>query len=131
VLRQVARHARFDFIGLPLLGKLYVRRKDVPNLPAGAGVASRPWIKMAADLVGWLGPQIPAGTPSPWVVVDGGHDHLPHSSDRISPLVEASTPLLGDTPPQGLRQGRVLVGPVTADRLDVAPQTGPDTLEAR
>jgi hypothetical protein len=37
-LSRVARHGRFGAIGLPLLGSLYVRKKDVPTLPAGSGV---------------------------------------------------------------------------------------------
>jgi len=40
-LSRVAHHARCGVIGLPLLGMLYVRKKDVPSLPVGAGVTFR------------------------------------------------------------------------------------------
>jgi DDE superfamily endonuclease len=73
MLSRIVRHTSFGVIGLPLLGDLYVRKKDVPTLPAEAGLAFRTKIELAADLVGWLRSQLPAGNPPTWIVVDGGY----------------------------------------------------------
>ena len=53
-LSRVAHHARCGVIGLPLLGMLYVRKKDVPGLPAGAGITFATKLEMAAEAVTWL-----------------------------------------------------------------------------
>jgi hypothetical protein len=73
VLARVARHARFGAIGLPLLGLLYVRRKDVPNLPARVGVPFRTKLAMAADAIRRLRRHL-AGRARPvpvWLAMDG------------------------------------------------------------
>jgi hypothetical protein len=72
-LSRVARHGRFGAIGLPLLGRLYVREKDVPALPAGSGVTFATKLEMAAEQVTWLRRQLPGDSVRPWVVVDGGY----------------------------------------------------------
>lgn len=71
-LSRVAHHARCGVIGLPLLGMLYVRKKDVPSLPVGAGVTFRTKLVMAAEMVTWLRSQLPSEA-QPWAVVDGGY----------------------------------------------------------
>jgi hypothetical protein len=73
VLSRLVRHATFGLIGVPLRGHLYVRKTDVPKLPATVGVNFRTKLELAADLVGWLQPLLPASTPAPWIVVDGGY----------------------------------------------------------
>jgi hypothetical protein len=73
VLSRVVHHDRFGTIGLPILGQLYVRKKDVPELPPGAGIEFRTKLEMAAGQVAWLGSQLPGEAGSPWVVVDGGY----------------------------------------------------------
>ena len=72
-LSRVVHHARRGVIGLPLLGMLYVRKKDVPGLPAGAGVAFRTKLVMAAEAVTWLRNQRAGAAVPAWVVVDGGY----------------------------------------------------------
>jgi DDE superfamily endonuclease len=73
VLSRLARHPDSGVIGLPLLGHLYVRKTDVPKLPPSAGITFRTKLQQAADLVNWLRSHLPADTPPPWVVVDGGY----------------------------------------------------------
>jgi hypothetical protein len=73
VLSRVVHHDRFGTIGLPILGQLYVRKKDVPELPPGAGIEFRTKLEMAAEQVAWLGSQLSGEAGSPWVVVDGGY----------------------------------------------------------
>ena len=72
-LSRVARQARCGAIGLPLLGRLDVRKKGIPGLPARAGIVFRTKLQMAAEMVAWLSRQLPEGGPVPWVVVDGGY----------------------------------------------------------
>jgi DDE superfamily endonuclease len=83
-LSRVAHHARCGVIGLPLLGMLYVRKKDIPGLPDGAGVAFRTKLEMAAEAVAWLGPRLP-GDAKPWVAVDGGYA----KRDFLKPAIKA------------------------------------------
>jgi hypothetical protein len=72
-LSRVAHHARCGVIGLPRLAMLYVRRVDVPSLPAGAGIAFRTKLEMAAEAVTWLRSELPGDARPPWVVADGGY----------------------------------------------------------
>jgi hypothetical protein len=58
-LSRVVHHERFGAIGLPLLGRLYVRKTDVPALPAGSGVTFATKLEMAAEAVRWLGSHLP------------------------------------------------------------------------
>lgn len=71
-LSRVAHHARCGVIGLPLLGMLYVRKKDVPSLPVTTGITFGTKLVMAAEMVTWLRSQLPSDA-TPWVVVDGGY----------------------------------------------------------
>ena len=72
-LSRVVHHARCGVIGLPLLGMLYVRKKDVPGLPDGIGVGFRTKPVMAAEAVTWLRGQLPGDDKPAWVAVDGGY----------------------------------------------------------
>ncbi len=65
-LSRVVHHARCGVIGLPLLGMLYVRRKDIASLPAGAGVTFRTKLEMAAEAITWLRRRLPGDVPQPW-----------------------------------------------------------------
>jgi hypothetical protein len=70
VLSRIVRHARFGVIGLPLIGLLYVRKKDVPKLPCSTGAVFRNKLKQAVDLIAWLRSAIAKET-SFWLAVDG------------------------------------------------------------
>lgn len=73
VLSRIVRHTAFGVIGLPLLGLLYVRKKDVPSLPAATQVAFQTKLQIGAALVTWLKTHLPPQTQPPWLVVDGGY----------------------------------------------------------
>jgi hypothetical protein len=73
VLSRIARHEHHGAIGLPILGHLYVRQKDVPTLPPSAGITFRTKVQMAAEQVDWLRRQLPDNGRTPWVAVDGGY----------------------------------------------------------
>ena len=72
-ISRVAHHARCGVIGLPLLGMLYVRKKDVPGLPAGAGISFTTKLEMAAGAITWLRGRLAGDAVPAWVVVDGGY----------------------------------------------------------
>lgn len=73
VLSRIAVHERSGTIGLPLLGRLYVRRKDVPDLPATAGIAFRTELELAAGQLAWAARRLPESSCPPWVAVDGAY----------------------------------------------------------
>ncbi len=71
VLGWLARHPLWGAVALPLLARLYVRRKDLPRLPDGVRPAFRTKLQLAVELLlravswlGWLGKPL-------WVVADG------------------------------------------------------------
>jgi hypothetical protein len=73
ILSRIVRHDHFGAMGLPLLGQLYVRKKDVPKLPPSAKFSVRTKVQMAAEVIAWLRCQLPDGGQSPWIAVDGGY----------------------------------------------------------
>jgi len=73
VLSRIVRHERCGTIGLPLLGRLYIRDKDVPKLPEAIGWQFRTKLELAADLITWAGSLATDPAQRPWVVVDGGY----------------------------------------------------------
>jgi hypothetical protein len=70
VISWIVRHARFGIIGLPLLGFLYVRKKDVLNLPKSTGVVFQTKLEQAVELIVWLRRVITKKT-AVWLAVDG------------------------------------------------------------
>jgi DDE superfamily endonuclease len=143
VLSRIVRHTAFGAVGLPLLGHLYVRKKDVPRLPAEAGITFRTKIELAADLVGWLRSHLPAGTPSPWIVVDGGYT----KREFLKPAVRAGFVVVARlrkdaalydlpiVPPPGQKRGRGRPPIYGKNRLSLAKRAGQDrgwqAIEAR
>lgn len=90
-LAWVVRHPRWGTLGLPLLAWLYVRARDVPELPARAGWAFRTKLELAARLVAWLvGWAHFLGKPL-WVVADGGYAKAPF----LRPALRAGVVVVG------------------------------------
>lgn len=73
VLSRIAHHDHHGTIGLPLLGRLYIRDKDLPKLPAAIAWEFRTKPQLAAEMITWAGPLATGPGPKPWVVVDGGY----------------------------------------------------------
>ena len=77
VLGWLARHVLWGSIALPLLARLYVRRKDLPHLPDDVRPDFRTKLELAAELlrwaVSWLGL---LGKPL-WAVADGAFAKAP------------------------------------------------------
>ena len=73
VLSRVADHPRCGTIGLPVLGRLYIRKKDVPNLPRDIDWTFQTKPQIAAEMITWAGTQLSGQGHRPWVTVDGGY----------------------------------------------------------
>src|SRR5262245_2652251 len=143
VLSRVARHPDSGAIGLPLLGLLYVRKTDVPELPPSAGITFRTELQQAADVMNWLRCRLPADAPPPWVVVDGGYT----KREFLKPAVRAGFVVvarlrrdaalydLPPVPPPGQKRGRGRPPIYGKNRLSLAKRAGQrrgwQTVEAR
>src|SRR5437660_2816887 len=69
-LAWLVRHPRWGTIGLPLLALLYVRKKDLPKIPARYGWAFETKLELAARLIEWLAGWARFLGKVLWVVVD-------------------------------------------------------------
>jgi hypothetical protein len=66
-------HARRGTLAFPLLASLYVRRQDVPKLPARAAWHFQTKLPQAANLITWARPLAAHAGKTLEVVVDGGY----------------------------------------------------------
>jgi DDE superfamily endonuclease len=73
VLSRIAHHDHSGTIGLPVLGQLYIRAKDLPNLPEAIHWEFRTKPQLAAAMITWAGSLASGPGPKPWVAVDGGY----------------------------------------------------------
>jgi hypothetical protein len=73
VLNRIVRHERGGTIGLPLLGRLSIREKDLPKLPGSTDWEFRTQPRLAAELITWAGALATGGAQRPWAVVDGSY----------------------------------------------------------
>ena len=73
VLSRIAHHDHHGTIGLPLLGRLHIRDKDLPKLPEAIDWEFRTKPELAAEMITWAGSLATGPGPKPWVVVDGGY----------------------------------------------------------
>ncbi len=73
----LTRHPRFGTIALPVRAELYVRRKDLPQLPPERRWHFRTKLEQAAELIHWLATWLgPKGQPL-WLVADGAYAKRP------------------------------------------------------
>src|SRR4051812_50071311 len=73
VLSRIAHHDHHGTIGLPVLGQLYIRAKDLAKLPEVIDWEFRTKPQLAAEMITWAGSLVTGPGPKPWVVVDGGY----------------------------------------------------------
>jgi hypothetical protein len=73
----IVLHPLWGALGLPLLGLLYVRRKDMPRLPRRQGWSFRTKLELAADLVTWAARWVRRAGKAVRVVVDGFYAKRP------------------------------------------------------
>jgi hypothetical protein len=73
VLSRIAHHDHDGTIGLPLLGRLYIRAKDLPKLPEAIDWEFRTKPQLAAAMITRAGAWATGLAQRPWVVVDGAY----------------------------------------------------------
>lgn len=71
VLARLVRHSQFGLISFPLIGLLYVRKKEIPSLPEKLGIVFRTKLDLAAEQIRWLGSKWKIYSKPIWVVLDG------------------------------------------------------------
>jgi len=76
-LSWLVRHPLWHCIGLPLRAFLYVRQKDITNLPRRTKVKFRTKLEMAAELIEWLAERLRLLGKIVWVVADGAYAKRP------------------------------------------------------
>jgi DDE superfamily endonuclease len=143
VLSRIARHGHDGTIGLPLLGRLYIRDKDLPKLPKAMDWQFRTKPEIAAEMITWAGSLASGPGPKPWVAVDGGYANR----EFIKPAKGAGFVVVArlrcdaelyDLPPAlkpGERRGRGRPPVYGKNRLSLAKRAGQTrgwrTIEAR
>ena len=108
------RHPLFGVIGLPLLARLYVRKVDIPKLPASAKIPFRTKLQQAAEMLRAIAPGLPRDQGRPRVVVDGAYamrEFLRPAKQAGSTVVarlrkDAALSDLPPTLPPGAKRGR-------------------------
>jgi hypothetical protein len=110
-LAVCVRHRRWGAIGLPIWSWLYVRKCDLPKLPARYGWSFQTKLQQAADLALRAAKVLHAAGKRVLVVTDGGFTKGPF----VKPLTAAGVTLVGrlrkdsalwDLPPVVKRRGR-------------------------
>lgn len=132
VLARLARHVSFGVIGLPLLGRLYVRRNDIPLLPAHAGVTFASKLLLAAEAIRWLRANLPPQIGAVWLAVDGFYAKRAVLQEACRQNVVVVSRLrkdaaLFDLPPAlkpGQKRGRGRPRIYGANRLGLAKRAG-------
>lgn len=76
-LALLVRHPLWHCIGLPLRAWMYVRQKDVAQVPPRAGVNFRTKLEMAADMIGWATQHLKTLGRAVWFVMDGAYGKRP------------------------------------------------------
>jgi hypothetical protein len=73
----LAHHPLWGTIGLPLRALMYIRRKDIAQLPPWYPIPFRTKLEMAAELVAWLAAWLRYLGKALWVVADGAYAKRP------------------------------------------------------
>jgi len=76
-LAVLAQHPRWGAIALPVRADLYVRQKDLPQLPPWYHWSFQTKLALAAAQLQWLKPWAEQDFDDCWVVVDGGYAKKP------------------------------------------------------
>lgn len=131
-LSRIVHHDRCGAIGLPLLGRLYIRKKDLPKLPEAIDWEFRTKPQIAAELITWAGSLLGEPAERPWVVVDGGYANREFLKPAMRAGFTAVARLrrdacLNDLPPPprpGQKRGRGRPPIYGKNRLSLAKRAG-------
>lgn len=76
-LAWVTRHPAWHVLALPLLAELYIRRQDLPTIPADHRPEFETKLQQAARLMRWLAEELQDSDKPIWFVVDGAYTKRP------------------------------------------------------
>ena len=76
-LALLANHPLWGTLALPLLARLYVRRKDIDSLPPNYAWPFRTKLELAGELLAWLRQWLGNKGKPVWLVADGGYAKKP------------------------------------------------------
>jgi hypothetical protein len=123
VLGLLAPHPVWGVIALPLLARLYVRKKDLPSIAPKHRPAFRTKLELASELLRWAKPWLGLLGKPIWVVTDGAYA----KADFLKPAKS-----LGMTVVSRLRKDaalRSLPGPRPAGKRGRPRIYGPDVID--
>ncbi len=123
VLGLFVTHKAWGTIALPLLARLYVRKKDLPAIDPKHRPEFRTKLELAVEMLRWAKPWLGLLDVPIWVVADGAYA----KKDFLKPAAA-----LGMTVVSRLRKDaalRTLPGPKPPGRRGPAPTYGPDVID--
>jgi hypothetical protein len=123
VLALLVAHPAWGVVALPLLARLYVRKKNLPGLDPKHRPEFRTKLEMAVELLRWAKPWLGHLELPIWVVTDGAYA----SREFLKPAME-----LGMTGVSRLRKDaalRSLPGPRPAGKRGRPRTYGPDVID--
>ena len=123
VLGLLVTHPAWGTIALPLLARLYVRKKDLPGIDPKHRPAFRTKLELAVELLRWAKPWLGLLKLPIWVVADGAYA----KKDFLKPAMA-----LGMTVVSRLRKDaalRTLPGPRPAGKRGRPRTYGPDVID--
>jgi hypothetical protein len=123
VLALLVSHPAWGVVALPLLARLYVRKKDLPGIDPKHRPAFRTKLELAIELLRWAKPWLGLLGLSIWVVADGAYA----KADFLK-----SAMLLGMTVVSRLRKDaalRTLPGPRPTGKRGRPRTYGPDKID--
>src|SRR3954453_16154473 len=118
VLGLLAAHPAWGVIALPLLARLYIRKKDLPDIDPKHRPEFRTKLELAVEVLGWAKPWLGLLGKPTWVVADGAYA----KKEFLKPAVS-----LGMTVVSRLRKDAALwsvPGPKPPGRRGPAPTYG-------
>jgi hypothetical protein len=112
-LSALIRHKRWGTIGLPLMAKMYIRAKDIANIPLHYRVRFENKLHQASELVKWAGNCCKRLGKVLWIVTDGGFTKAGFLKPAIKAGATVVTRLRRDAalhepvkPPEKRKRGR-------------------------
>jgi len=83
-LSVVVRHGVWGTIGLPLLAKMYIRVKDMAQVPNAYRIGFQTKLQQGAKMVEWATERCQRAGKTLWAVVDGGYTKAPFLKPAIA-----------------------------------------------
>ncbi len=123
VLGLLVTHKAWGTVALPLLARLYIRKKDLPGIDPKHRPAFRTKLELAVELLRWAQPWLGLLKVPIWVVADGAYA----KKEIIKPAKA-----MGMTVVSRLRKDaalRTVPGPKPLGRRGPAPTYGPDVID--